>query len=128
MKSRCNNSQRHDFGNYGGRGITYARAWEKFEAFLADMGDPPPGMTLERTNNSRGYSAKNCRWATRSEQALNKRSCVRYTLNGKSQTLAEWSRETGIGYVTMLKRIQRGVPLKLALTTVGFLRMPRKET
>jgi hypothetical protein len=51
-----------------------------------------------------------------------KTSGVRYDFNGKSQTLSEWSLETGIGRVTMLKRIQRGVPLELALTVNRYLR------
>jgi len=90
------------------------------------MGEPGPGMTLDRIDNMDDYTPENCRWTTRAVQNLNKRNCVRYELNGKSQTLAEWSRETGIGRVTMLKRIQRGVPLHLALTKVGFLKMPRR--
>lgn len=107
------------------RGIRVCRRWEDFSNFLADMGEPGPGMTLDRIDNMGDYRPGNCRWTTYAVQALNKRNCVRYELNGKNQTLSEWSRETGIGRATLLKRIQRGVPLALALTTVGFLRMPR---
>lgn len=122
MKARCDNSAVKGYADYGGRGITYDQRWSDFAAFLADMGEAPKGLTLDRKDNAKGYSKDNCRWATRSQQALNKRSNVRYELNGKSQTLAEWSRETGIGRVTMLKRIQRGVPLSLALTAKGYLK------
>jgi hypothetical protein len=124
MKGRCNNPGRADAKNYIGRGISYDSRWESFELFLADMGEPPPGMTLDRLNNDLGYSKANCAWRTHAAQNLNKRNCVRYELNGKSMTLAEWARETGIGRVTMLKRIQRGVPLQLALTHKGYLYMP----
>lgn len=127
MKSRCTNPNRPDYQNYGGRGITFDPAWSSFERFFADMGEPGQGETLDRIDNSQGYSEANCRWASWAIQNLNKRTCVRYTFNGKSQTLSEWARETGIGRVTILKRIQRGVPLELALTTKGFLKMPTND-
>jgi hypothetical protein len=73
MLSRCHNPRVPAFKNYGGRGITVCERWHKFENFLADMGDPPPGLTLERVNNDSGYELANCRWATRIEQAANKR-------------------------------------------------------
>jgi len=124
MRQRCDNVNRKEYSNYGGRGITYDQRWASFVAFLADMGSPQPGETLDRIDNALGYSKANCRWASRAVQNLNKRNCVRYELGGIRQTLAEWARETGIGRVTMLKRIQRGVPLALALTVKGFLKMP----
>jgi hypothetical protein len=75
MHSRCYNPACNGFQNYGGRGITVCKRWHKFENFLADMGQrPAPGLTLERTNNSRGYLPSNCKWATQKEQAANKRS------------------------------------------------------
>lgn len=126
MRQRCTNPKLKSFKNYGMRGITYCRRWELFENFLADMGEAGPGMTLERIDNNGDYGPENCRWATRAEQNLNKRNLVRYEWDGKSQTLAEWSRETGIGRVTLLKRLQRGVPAELAFTTMGYLKMVRQ--
>ena len=116
MRQRCTNRRSPDFKNYGGRGISYCRRWEVFEAFIADMGTPEPRMTLDRIDNSRDYSPENCRWVSRAVQNLNKRNCVRYEFDGKSQTLAEWSRETGIGRVTILKRLQRGWSIGRAVT------------
>lgn len=121
MRQRCTNPKLKDYKHYGLRGITFSRRWEEFANFLADMGEPAEGMTLDRIDNMGDYTPENCRWVPYSVQALNKRNCVRYELNGKSQTLAEWSRETGIGRITMLKRIQRGMPLELALTVKGYL-------
>lgn len=116
MRQRCTNRRSPDFKNYGGRGISYCRRWEVFEAFIADMGIPKPRMTLDRIDNSGDYTPENCRWITRAAQNLNKRNCVRYAWNGKLQTLAEWSRETGIGRITILKRLQRGWSIGRALT------------
>jgi hypothetical protein len=73
MRKRCHNPNQDNYAYYGGRGITVCERWDDFAAFLADMGERPPGMSLDRVNNDHGYSAANCRWATRTEQAHNRR-------------------------------------------------------
>jgi hypothetical protein len=73
MKGRCKNSKNNRYRDYGGRGITYVSRWESFDNFLADMGERPAGMTLDRKNNDGPYSPKNCRWATSEDQRRNKR-------------------------------------------------------
>lgn len=75
MLARCSDVKHRQFKDYGARGITVCDRWAKsFENFFSDMGERPPGTTLDRIDNESGYSAKNCRWATRSEQNQNKRN------------------------------------------------------
>ncbi len=73
MKSRCN-LHHERYKDYNGRGITYDPRWDQFENFFEDMGVKPPGLTLERKDNDKGYSKDNCEWATPTQQAHNKRN------------------------------------------------------
>lgn len=74
MHDRCNHRWRKCWKDYGGRGITVCERWKDFRNFLADMGERPDGMTLDRYPNQDGnYEPDNCRWATRKEQQRNLR-------------------------------------------------------
>jgi hypothetical protein len=73
MRSRCLNPNYDKYPFYGGRGITICERWNSFENFLADMGERPEGLTLDRRNNDGNYEPSNCRWATALEQRHNRR-------------------------------------------------------
>ncbi|MDE4297182.1 hypothetical protein PXK56_18520 [Phaeobacter gallaeciensis] len=117
MKQRCMNAKSKDYPRYGGRGIKICDRWLSFENFLADMGEKPRDMTLDRIDNDGDYEPGNCRWASARTQSNNRRSNHCLTYEGKTQTLSEWSRETGIEKATLLNRIKNGWDTKAVLTT-----------
>lgn len=163
MRTRCLNPNDPTYPRYGGVGVTVCKRWGRFENFLADMGERPVGMTLDRRNGGRGYSKSNCRWATTQEQARNRRTsiviahssgtkCVAelarecaavdastvyrrlkagwsavdalsrpahptLTFAGRTQSLAAWARETGVGRATIRERLKRGWSISDALQT-----------
>lgn len=108
MGQRCRNKNRSDYENYGGRGITICKRWETFEHFLADMGPPPVGFSLDRIDVNGNYEPENCRWATTVEQGRNRRNNRILTIDGVAATLAEWCELYGINETTASDRIGRG--------------------
>lgn len=74
MRDRCKRKDREGSHNYTARGIKVCERWHDISNFLADMGERPEGMTLDRINNDGDYEPGNVRWATNSEQARNKRT------------------------------------------------------
>ncbi len=114
MMQRCYKPYAPNYKYYGGRGITVCKRWHKFENFYADMGDAPPGLSLDREKVNEPYSKNNCRWATREEQARNRRDNVNLTHLGRTQTQTEWERELGFGKDGIGKRLRRGWPVERA--------------
>lgn len=109
MINRCTNSNDQAYDDYGGRGITICDRWlNSFEAFYEDMGlRPSSDHTLDRREVNGNYDKSNCRWATPTEQANNKRNNVFYTHSGVTKTISEWSREYRIDYGKLYKRLIR---------------------
>lgn len=109
IKDRCLNPRNKMYAYYGGRGITVCDRWFKFNNFLEDIGRrPSKSHSIDRIDNNKGYYKENCRWATRGQQAFNRRSNRIITAFGSSKPLTVWARETGLHYVCIQFRLKRG--------------------
>jgi hypothetical protein len=117
MHKRCRNPKNRAFGDYGGRGIYVCPEWDDFRTFAADMGERPEGLTLERIDNDGPYSPENCRWATRTDQMLNRRSTRWLTHEGRTMTMRQWEKELGLSVSGLRYRLDRGWSLERTLTT-----------
>lgn len=76
LVGRCTRPSHKRYADYGGRGIQVCARWRSFAAFLADVGERPPGLTLDRIDNDGNYEPGNVRWTTRSVQNRNRRPCA----------------------------------------------------
>lgn len=120
MKKRCTNPKHPAFADYGGRGIGVCAEWADFAAFRkwAESNGYTKGLTLDRANNAEGYSPGNCRWVPQEVQNRNKRSNLWIEAFGEKKLLIDWSKDPrcAVGYVTLHRRISKGVPAEIAIT------------
>lgn len=108
MKDRCIRKKNPQYSDYGGRGISFDPDWAQFEQFYQDMGPrPTPAHTLERVDVNQGYTANNCVWATRKQQARNKRNNLYATVGDKTQLLLDWAVELNEPYSRLKRRMYR---------------------
>ena len=131
MKARCLNPKHGAFSRYGGNGIAVCPEWmHSFKTFLADLGyRPSMDHTLERIDNSEGYHKKNCRWATRKEQAENRKSTKWVIINGTALSLSDAARACGINNTTLLARLKSGWTIEKAtsLKPRSYCRVRKSE-
>lgn len=95
MKDRCSNPNNKAYRHYGGRGIKVCERWMKFENFLADMGEVPEGMSIERVDVNGDYCPDNCVWLPLAKQNKNTRTNVRVTYKGREMIALDFAREIG---------------------------------
>jgi hypothetical protein len=124
MISRTTNPTDKDYKRYLGRGITVCDRWRDYSNFLADMGERPPGLTLDRIDNDKGYYPENVRWTTHKIQSRNTSRNRLITYNGQERTLVEWAEIFKVTGDLIRGRIDRyGWTTEQALTTpVGHRR------
>lgn len=113
MKQRCS-PRAIGAKNYFERGIRVCERWESFKNFFADMGERPPGMTIERIDNDGIYEPSNVRWATTIEQARNTRRNKIITVHGITGCVAALAEHFGVNRYTVYHRIYMGWELDRA--------------
>lgn len=107
IKDRCRNEKVPSYGRYGGRGIWIDPMWDHFWTFVFDMGDRPPGLTIDRIDNDGPYASWNCRWATRAQQRRNCRDTVLLEKDGETLCATDWAVRLGITRSAIYMRIKR---------------------
>lgn len=125
IKLRCLKPDSPGFPEYGGRGITLHPKWIKdFMAFFNYVGKAPSKKhTIERINNDRGYIPGNVKWATKKEQANNRRKQRNIALikfKGKKLTKKEWANLSGLTPSSIRWRLRRGWPLDKVLSSLRY--------
>ena len=119
MKSRCLNPRDSAYQNYGARGIKVCERWaQSFHAFMQDMGERPgPTYSLDRIDNNGNYEPGNCRWATPTQQANNKRNNTLRLIehDGVVKTPAQVASEIGISLILLKQRLRAGWPVERAI-------------
>lgn len=111
MKSRCYNPKNSHFDSYGARGITVCEEWlNSFEAFYdwAMSSGYADNLTIDRIDVNGNYCPENCRWATIADQNRNKRNSIHIEIDGKTQTLSQWAKESGVPKSTISYRYKHG--------------------
>ena len=110
MMDRCYREKANNYADYGGRGIEVCSEWhdiEVFEQWVLSNGYEK-GLTLERIDVNGNYCPSNCRWATKKEQANNRRNTVFIEYEGETHTISEWAEIRGIKRSTLNNRYVRG--------------------
>ena len=121
VKRRCYNKKDIDYPYYGGRGIKLAGEWEKNPGAFCEYVENLPrysenGTTIDRINPNKNYEPGNLRWLTIQEQQSNKRNNIFLTFDGRTMTLTDWAKETGISQPTLTRRKQAGWSVEQMLT------------
>lgn len=120
MKDRCNNPKNKRYKDYGGRGISVCKEWlnsyDLFSKWAKDNGYNDD-LTIDRIDNNGNYEPTNCRWATNTEQVLNRRSNKIIEYHGKRQSLKAWSIELDISYDCLQTRLARDWTVEEAFNT-----------
>ena len=127
---RCYYPSQKSYPDYGGRGIRMCDTWRtSFDTFLRDIGrKPSPQHTIERINNDGHYEPGNVRWATRAEQANNKRSSRHVYLNGERMILTEAARRLGVHHHALQQRFRYRTGWKIGLyEEADYLSRPAKN-
>ncbi len=106
MLHRCYKPYDRNYNLYGGRGINVCPEWHDFKRFMADMGDRPDGMSIDRIDPNGNYEPSNCQWATTTAQGRNKRVKSNISIDGQTVTVIELSEVLDIPINTLHSKLR----------------------
>ena len=142
MKGRCSQKNNSNYANYGGRGITVCKEWSGKDGFINfkkwayengfDEAKDGNEQSIDRIDVNGNYEPSNCRWATREEQGMNKRTNRILCVDGKEMTITQWAKLSGVNYTVIESRIKAGWELKDAIflppkTTCNYKKYYKNE-
>lgn len=124
MISRCYNEQNPSYKYYSKNNITVCDEWIndylKFKEWALlngyDYSKTRKEQSLDRIDNSKGYSPENCRWVSHSENCKNTTRNIWLTYNGKTMVMEDWSKEIGLSRSTIKMRLENGLSVKEILS------------
>lgn len=120
MRERCYRTADVSYPNYGARGIGVCEEWRVSSKAFIDWALEhgwQRGLQLDRIDNNGDYTPKNCRFVTRKQNSVNRRTNRLITHAGRTMTISEWSEETGLKFATLYRRLQKVWPVERALNT-----------
>lgn len=117
MNQRCRDKNSSNYRHYGGRGISVCQGWLDFKCFMgwALSTGYSDNLSLDRIDVDGDYKPSNCRWATKKEQCINRRTSRFITFRGEALTVTDWARKIGIRQTTLANRFRSGWPTETAL-------------
>ena len=121
MHRRCSNPRDASYSHYGGRGISVCQRWRSYDAFVSDLGIRPSGLTLDRIDGNKGYTAENCAWRSMRDNLNNRRNTLRIAGSPVSRV----AEAIGVKADTLRARLQRYGCSDARALTPGRLNRPR---
>jgi hypothetical protein len=122
MKARCYYKSERSYKDYGGKGIIICKEWLNSDTGFINFynwaikNGYKNNLTIDRINNDINYSPDNCRWVDMNTQANNHTNNRLLTYKGDTKTIKQWSEITGLKYMTLMSRINRGWNIEKAIT------------
>lgn len=128
MKQRCTDPKAANFSKYGGKGVKVCKRWNNFANFIKDMGKRPEGWTLERKDNTVGYTPKNCMWAPHWHQIRNRSHAVKVVWGNTEVFLIDVCRRENVSYKCLWRCLKRyGMTIEASVLYAKNGRFTHKE-
>lgn len=124
MLRRCYDEKSENYPRYGGRGITVCEEWRNsFDAFAdwAYSNGYSKDLSIDRIDNSKGYSPENCRWVTMQEQQNNKTTNIFFEIDGERKTAKQTALMADVKPSKIYQMLRRGVTKQEVLSRIGLV-------